>query len=183
LDQVCVFCHTPHSNQSTAILWNRTATGATFTVYSSPTMEGTVPQPASASLRCLGCHDGTVALNSILNSPGSGPGTPPTVTPTHIDTAGTRLTRLGTDLGNDHPVSFVYATHQATDSKLRAASLVDGKPVVVSGAISLPLSGTATATATLECTSCHDPHGVTGVPVFQRVANTASQLCFTCHVK
>ncbi|MFQ5797590.1 MAG: cytochrome c3 family protein [Bacteroidota bacterium] len=178
-NEVCVFCHTPHSQSATTVLWNRTASGATYTVYSSPSMEQTVPQPGSASKNCLSCHDGTVAFNSLINSPGSGVGTPPTMS----QAAMSGWDSLGTHLSNDHPVGLVYTTHQSTDSDLRAASLVNGKPVVQNGSITLPLVGTATATATLECTSCHDPHGVTSVPLFQRVANTASQMCFTCHDK
>lgn len=181
LNEVCVFCHTPHSNQATTLLWNRTASSATYTVYSSPTMEAAVPQPGGASKNCLSCHDGTVAFNSLINSPGSGAGTLPTVSPARMDTTG--FAGLGTRLSNDHPVSFVYATHQGTDGDLRAATLVSGKPAVSFGGVTLPLSGTTTTDAKLECTSCHDPHGVTGVGQFKRVANTASQMCFTCHIK
>ncbi|MDI6804067.1 MAG: cytochrome c3 family protein [Bacteroidota bacterium] len=61
-NEVCVFCHTPHSKQSSSLLWNRTASTATYTVYSSPTMEGTVPQPGGVSKNCLSCHDGTATL-------------------------------------------------------------------------------------------------------------------------
>lgn len=180
LDEVCVFCHTPHSNQATTLLWNRTASTATYTVYSSPTMQAALPQPGGASKNCLSCHDGTVAFNSLINSPGSGAGTQPTVSPARIDTTG--FAGLGTVLSNDHPVSFVYATHQGTDSGLRAASLVNNRPVVSHGGVTLPLSGTTTADAKLECTTCHDPH-LTTHGQFKRVANTASQICFTCHIK
>lgn len=132
------------------------------------------------SKNCLSCHDGTVAFNSLINSPGSGAGTQPTVSPARIDTTG--FAGLGTVLSNDHPVSFVYATHQGTDSGLRAASLVNNRPVVSHGGVTLPLSGTTTADAKLECTTCHDPH-LTTHGQFKRVANTASQICFTCHIK
>lgn len=178
--EVCVFCHTPHSQSSTTVLWNRTASAATYTVYSSPSMEQTVPVPGSASKNCLGCHDGTVAFNSLLNNPGSGVGTAPTMSANAM----TGWDSLGTNLSNDHPVGLVYATSQATDGYLRAASLVGTKVGVTNGTITLPLVGTTTANATLECTSCHDPHGAgAGTSIFLRKPNTGSQICFVCHNK
>lgn len=181
VNDVCVFCHTPHSNQATTLLWNRTASTATYKPYSSATMEQIVPQPGGASKNCLSCHDGTVAFNSIYNGPGSGSGTVPTFAGTgKIDTTG--FGGMGTNLSNDHPVSIVYSTSQATDAHLRAPSLVNNHPSVSYGGVTLPLFGTSTADATVECTSCHDPHDNSN-GTFLRVANTGSQMCFTCHNK
>lgn len=177
-NEVCVFCHTPHSNQATTVLWNRTGSSATYSVYSSPSMEAAVSQPGSASKNCLSCHDGTVAFNSLLNNPGSGVGTAPTMSAASM----TGYDSLGTNLTNDHPIGFVYSTHQATDAHLRAAAATGSKVTVAFGGVTLPLVGTTTANATLECTSCHDPHDGTNGQ-FKRVANTASQMCFTCHNK
>lgn len=177
-NEVCVFCHTPHSQSSTTVLWNRTASAATYTVYSSSSMEATVPQPGNSSKNCLSCHDGTVAFNSLLNNPGSGVGTAPTMS----KSAMSGWDSLGTVLSNDHPIGLTYATHQATDLDLRVASLSSSKPVVSFGGVTLPLDGTTTANGTVECTSCHDPHKTTNA-TFLRAANTASQLCFTCHNK
>ncbi len=175
VDELCVFCHTPHSNQSTTMLWNRTASSATYTVYTSPSMEAAGGQPGSASKNCLSCHDGTVAFNSLINSPGG-------VTPTMTSATMSGVNSLGTDLSNDHPIGFVYSTHQGTDPHLRAASASGNKVTVSNGGVTLPLVGTTTANATMECTSCHDPHdGTKGQ--FKRVANSASQMCFTCHNK
>ena len=75
--EVCVYCHTPHGAQnSNAPLWNRAlpATG-NYTPYSSTTIDvngGSIPQPDGVSLACLSCHDGTIAVDSIINAPGSG---------------------------------------------------------------------------------------------------------------
>lgn len=73
--EVCVYCHTPHgaNQQTTAPLWNRTMVSTTFTVYNNPTMLGRpITQPGVNSLVCLSCHDGTTAVDSIINIPGSG---------------------------------------------------------------------------------------------------------------
>ncbi len=180
--EVCVFCHTPHSSGNTSLLWNRTYSNATYQVYSSPTMEQAIPQPGGVSKNCLSCHDGTVALASVVNNPGSSGGIQPVFSGTGmIDTTG--FTGLGMNLTNDHPISFVYNTSQATDPDLRAATVTGNKVAVSNAGTSLTLYGTTAATATLECGTCHDPHGVSGVPTFLRASNDASALCFTCHIK
>lgn len=186
-NEVCVFCHTPHSKASTTLLWNRVASNATYTVYSSPTMEATVPQPGSVSKNCLSCHDGTVTFASIINNPSSGGGTPPEFSGTgKMDTISAAVPAgLGTNLTNDHPIGFVYSVHRSTDGKLRTETVSGSKVTVqaTSPTRILPLYGTTTGNATLECGTCHNPHGETGVPMFLRVSNSNSELCFTCHLK
>ncbi|RMG05113.1 MAG: hypothetical protein D6726_01950, partial [Nitrospirae bacterium] len=74
-DEVCVYCHTPHAALgSQTPLWNKSLNTANgFTMYSSSSMDATVPsQPSTISLLCLSCHDGVGAINSVLNAPGPG---------------------------------------------------------------------------------------------------------------
>jgi predicted CXXCH cytochrome family protein len=176
-NEVCVYCHTPHSQSATTVLWNRTASAATYTVYTSPTMEQTPGAPTTGiSANCLSCHDGTVGYNSLLNRPGSGAGT---------GTSGTLMTgwnALGTDLSNDHPVHLVYNTSDLTDADLNPATLVGTKVGVTSGGHTIPLYGTTVANAYLECGSCHDPHDNTA-GTFLRFSNSGSAVCKTCHTK
>lgn len=73
-EQVCVYCHTPHgaNPQVDAPLWNRTATGATYTTYDelgTSTLTQPVTAPGVNSLTCLSCHDGTLGIDSIINMP------------------------------------------------------------------------------------------------------------------
>lgn len=75
--EVCVYCHTPHGANTTinAPLWNRTNPGNSYQVYSlvgSQASGNPVNQPGVRSLTCLSCHDGTVAIDSVVNMPGSG---------------------------------------------------------------------------------------------------------------
>lgn len=77
-DQICVYCHTPHgaSGVVDAPLWNRTRTNATFTTYASlgsTTITQNITTPGVNSLTCLSCHDGTVAIDSIINMPNNSP--------------------------------------------------------------------------------------------------------------
>ena len=76
-NEVCVYCHTPHgANVSTsAPLWNRTMTVTTYQTYdllNTASLTQPVTQPGVSSLTCLSCHDGQVAVDSIINMPGSG---------------------------------------------------------------------------------------------------------------
>ncbi len=70
--EVCVYCHTPHGANGTidAPLWNRTNRNTTYTLYNKPLTSGQTPTPPGAnSLVCLSCHDGTVAIDSVINMP------------------------------------------------------------------------------------------------------------------
>lgn len=122
---ICVFCHTPHGANTgvTAPLWNRPAGTATYTTYQDVgggTLDGTVLAVGSVSLACLSCHDGTQAMDTVLNAPGSGGYNAAgarmagiTWSGTRVDTAtgrllGTVVSNLGTDLSNDHPIGIPY---------------------------------------------------------------------------
>lgn len=122
--EICVFCHTPHgaatSGASRPPLWNKALPAAgSYTTYSSATsstIDGNVSMANSVSLACLSCHDGSQAMDNMINAPGSG----------GYNSSGARLTGatwtgagsdglmpsgialLGTDLSNDHPVAIEY---------------------------------------------------------------------------
>ena len=129
---ICVFCHTPHSaNLAVAApLWNKQNSApvggyTTFSTASSSTIDGTVLPVGSVSLACLSCHDGTQAMDNIINAPGSGgvtngggAGGLTTFTwdavqaPPRVSAAGNMLAAsaamVGTDLTNDHPIGIQY---------------------------------------------------------------------------
>jgi len=72
---VCVYCHTPHGGNTKvdAPLWNRTVNPGNYIIYDKPrTLNRPIGAPGPASLTCLSCHDGTIAIDSVLNMPGSG---------------------------------------------------------------------------------------------------------------
>ncbi|MDZ4164842.1 MAG: cytochrome c3 family protein [Smithellaceae bacterium] len=172
-DQVCVFCHTPHFSSNTVPLWNRNNSAVTnYTLYSSATLVATPAQPGGISAACLSCHDGTVAFDSLLNKPGSGTGAPTWEFTGAGQTSGKMTgasTKLGTNLSDDHPISFAYLA----SAKLNTAT--DGK---VGG---LPLFSNK-----VECASCHNVHewGSAGTTApFLRATNAGSALCLTCHIK
>jgi predicted CXXCH cytochrome family protein len=161
--ETCVFCHAPHNGSPAGALWNRRAPGSTYTPYTSSTARGNAGQPNGASLLCLSCHDGTIALGELLNR-----ATTVAMTSTNMPVG---ATRLGTDLSDDHPVSFAYTASLAT---ARGGELVN--PATLTGKVKLDGSGQ------MQCTSCHDPHNDANGK-FLVMVNQASALCMTCHSK
>ncbi len=77
--EICIFCHTPHNSSPDFPLWNREDPGENYDLYGSPTVIATIGQPTGGSRLCLSCHDGTIAIGSLLNLPGAGIGGPGTL--------------------------------------------------------------------------------------------------------
>ena len=159
--EVCIFCHTPHGSAGVEPLWNRGIPAGPYTIYESTSLRATVGQPTGASKLCLSCHDGTIALGSVLSR----------AAPIAL-TGGDRMpagrSNLGTDLGDDHPVSFAYAgSLSGTNSEL-----------VTPGAIPPPVR--LDRNGELQCTACHEPHDNTFGNFLVR-SNESSSLCASCH--
>jgi len=118
--EVCVFCHTPHGANTgvSAPLWNKTLPTSTYQRYSdlgTATLDGTEAVVGSVSLACLSCHDGTQAMDIVINAPGSGgynaAGTEidPAAIGVMTNPVNALIPSLGTDLRDDHPISIEYA--------------------------------------------------------------------------
>jgi len=133
-EQGCIVCHD-------GPIWNHEETDQPDNggYVSSDTTGTDDPQPAEISLKCLGCHDGTLPIDAFGGA------------------AGTELLKigsgdgayLGTDLKHHHPVGIVYddapdaSSHMVPRNGLNRYGskpnelLVDGK---------------------VECVSCHNQH-------------------------
>jgi len=183
--QICIACHTPHGGNTTvtdAPLWNHAVTTATYTLYSSSTLNaGPLAQPSGVSKLCLSCHDGTVAIDSFGGATG-----------TNFVT-GTKAMGSAAQgsLANDHPIGFIYDAALVT---------LDGSLHNTTNSVTIGTGGTRTRTGTiaslllfngrLECASCHDVHntftasnGVGGGAPLLRVSKAGSAICLTCHNK
>jgi len=164
-EEICIFCHAPHNaRRDVPYLWNRFDSTANYTTYQSSTLYATVGQPTGASKLCLSCHDGTIALGALVSRPVEVP-----------FVGGLRFipegpTRLGTDLSDDHPVSFVY------DDALVALRGELASPSTLLNEVKLDASGE------MQCTACHNPHD-NPYGKFLVKPNNFADICVTCHIR
>lgn len=163
-EEICIFCHTPHrARTDIPFLWNREDSVESYTTYESSTLYALVGQPSGASKLCLSCHDGTIALGAVLSRDEE-----------IVFEGGIRFlpqdrdSYIGTDLSDDHPVSFLY------DDALAAERGDLVPPSSLTEEVQLDKD------EMLQCTSCHDPHDDT-LEKFLVETTQESALCLTCH--
>jgi len=196
--QICKFCHTPHTSQSTQLLWNHTQTaqagyswgndldGSPITMTGHGTNLPTTLR--NASKRCLGCHDGSVAIGDVSNVGTGGPGRIAVAVVAGRTDANGNLINAGVQVGvggsmaGSHPVSIPYAAQTGYNGQNSGVP-----PSLVDNAI-----GNYWMVRTTGCTS---PSGVctqaSGAPVDGAAINLIPQTpgsatnvgieCGTCH--
>jgi hypothetical protein len=208
LEEVCIFCHTPHRALTAGPLWNHTmSTRASYTVYASPTLLSPAPagnKPDGDSLLCLSCHDGDQPVGAVQNVGGL---------PTTISMTGTNLsagklvgpTGFGSNLSGHHPVSIEINSCLINDKTNLGTggcpdSNVDWK---IDSVANIALSGpdflkrtankytnggcNSTNPTGVQCSSCHDAHSSNAK--FLRTGAIGSwstgytdALCSVCHI-
>ncbi len=196
-DQICVFCHTPHSATPASTLWSRPdPSTASFPLYANDLVikgqlgapagaqnrsqykdDGSVAYPNGASRMCLSCHDGVTAIGILQDN-------------TSIAMVGGQNLVTGQaviDLSSSHPISFVYDNAVLADivsvrgATYQLPSLADD--------IDTPLDGNDR----MQCTTCHDPHEDTraetapeNLPFWRNTVIVGTTLyddvCNSCHV-
>ncbi len=167
-NEICKFCHVPHNGSSVnnAPLWSHPQSAATaYDVYYSPTLNAApVPQPSGSSKLCLSCHDNTVAVGGNV----------------FIGTIMGGYANLGTDLSNDHPISFTYDVALATaDQGLHDPATTPSGVGTSPGTINNDML----FAGKMECASCHDVHNSYNLDNLLIKDNAHSELCLTCHAK
>ena len=205
--EVCVFCHTPHGGLLVAPLWNHSMPSATgFTHYNSVTLSSYLQTELASrnvndeSLVCMACHDGSVAVDHLINEPNEIGGIEITMGFGDIDTwivpVGTQpKARIGgsvttpggnRDLSDDHPISFSYTK---VYDEYEAGTTRNGQLQSAFDAVSLGGVRFFGPDDNLECSSCHDPHvdftiaSQAAYNPFLITPNTGSALCLACHNK
>jgi len=195
--EICVFCHTPHGADSSAAvpLWNRHLdTGGSYNTYSSlgtSTLDSASAPIGSVSLACLSCHDGTQAMDVMINTPGSGTtdilGSGTLTGPNgweefnQMSQVSGEMIYLGTDLRNDHPISIQYAGALTLGDQNRAANDLDFvdavATTVASGTVVYYIETIGSDNATAK-----DKHDL---PLYNRVGGDLDTEplveCATCH--
>ncbi len=197
----CVMCHTPHSGTGDYPLWNRDQSPQTYIMYDSPSFDMDIAtQPQSPSSLCLVCHNGV--FSSLVNYPGPGSHSGEEY---DYEMNPTFWAMLGTDLTNEHPISFTYEpaadTSQDNNGFPDANECDTGRQtrlwipsVNTSRSLAYPLYGSTLDQ--FECATCHSVHDTVnytgkqlvggksvGTQVFfLRSDNSESQMCADCHI-
>lgn len=228
---VCIFCHTPHGGDLNAPLWNRPwqqiadeggtkdlrASGPTvWTHYNSVTLSAAFSGQSNRavnyeSLTCMTCHDGSIAVNRVLN-PSNVNGLPDSGVYMFIEdmtySGNLYLPQIGasrqfpanTDWGHledDHPISFSYyaAELDETTKGINGLKLASDLWTASQGAgYEGPRFYGGSAEMRVECPTCHDPHvaydtTISGSPAqskyspFLVMDNAGSAMCLACHNK
>ena len=200
--EVCSFCHTPHGSDTAANapLWNKKlqAPAGGFRRYSTlqtSTLDGGEATVGSVSLACLSCHDGTQAMDVVINKPGSGGynAAGSELDPVNIGIiTDAPIQLLGTDLSNDHPISIQYggggcSTTNAACTNLKDKDFKTPVTALINSVRQWWVDTTPGTNGTrdktdmilytrsdgplgapepfVECASCHDPHEADVRPV------------------
>ena len=168
--RVCIFCHSPHHASSVTPLWSRPTGGSVYDIYASSSLAARPGQPTGTSRLCLSCHDGTIAVGMLFGA------TQPIPMIGGITTIPVGTSNLGTDLRDDHPISFTYDHSLLLEKQ---GELTDPS-LLISKGIKLEEER-------MECSSCHDPHknpfGKFLVKSNQIPYNEETYLCAACHNK
>lgn len=215
-NDVCEECHAIHkaggansAYVNAGPLWNHVGPNGppTYTPFTSPKMTAagiSGNQPGWASLACLSCHDGILAINEIGGTAPSTPIMMSSVASFAVITKGSG----GPDLSATHPIGFSYDTVQAAnpDGFNSSATLISAtggagdagadNSQSISGLLLFNETTVGGSANMVECASCHDIHqrkGVSGTasasPLSHRdsviIGSTTSMqpLCLTCHIK
>ncbi len=186
----CVYCHIPPENESDPSNpgqlpgWNRIRpVDSDYRLYDSATMDGTVERPNDISLLCLSCHDGTMAVDRIAHRPATWSSSEEATLHMRLNASddlescgkchdgsvahNIQAAALGTNLGDDHPISMRYAGLDFNYQGFRPAESPRGFA-----------NGVRLYDGNVECASCHDVHNP-DVPMLLRT--NSETLCTTCH--
>ena len=202
-DQICIFCHTPHSATPASTLWSRPDPNTTtFPLYNSAlVISGTFSgaygssagteeisdykndgsYPSGTSRLCLSCHDGVTAIGILSDG-------------TSIAMSGAQdyvtndTTSPVIDLSTTHPISFIYDTPVLTAiNNFRTGGTGDTYQLPLNLTVLTPLDGSDK----MQCTTCHDPHEDTrndgsydSLPFWRHQGNGTSyeDVCNACHI-
>ena len=196
-NQICIYCHTPHKAQSTQFLWNHSPTANVAWNWGNDldgnalttTTTGT-PLPTtlrSGSKRCLGCHDGSVALGDVSNAADGAAGIVSGFASIVglTDAAGkltdaTHTIGVSGAMGGNHPVSIPYAG-QSGYNGIVSKAVADN---AIGGYFTVTTAGCVSTTGVCTTAPATDGRNGAAINLIPNVAGGTTNLgveCSTCH--
>ena len=203
-ERICIFCHTPH-NSASIPLWNHTLSNASYILPSTAIDQWvamlSIPQnpPDGDSRLCLSCHDGTVAIASIVNLGGAASTISMHDSGTGYLTAegvlsDTATGYIGTNLSGYHPISIEVnpalindKNTQCNNNEVSFRVCYPQLPIKLLPTDNKYGAGPFTGIG-VQCSSCHESHDNTygsflRVPYGGTLWEQDTQpLCTNCHV-
>ena len=189
VDELCVFCHTPHqasTDTTNAPLWNRTASGVlnVENLYTSGSLsDDSLPAAVSSAVDasdarlCLSCHDGSSMAAGLVVPPTTTDGEAIAFEGTNTISGRGKIAGADTNaLKDDHPIGMNYAAILAGDKK--DGFNADIAPLRLFSFT--PVEGDAQQV--MWCASCHSVHD-NQHGSFLAMSNAQSALCLKCHKK
>jgi predicted CXXCH cytochrome family protein len=178
-------------------LWNHSLTQTVFTPYKNGpdqpltgpkhaqstdsllVAQGTFDKIGAASLLCLSCHDGSIAVNEYGHDPQSY---------RSQSSGGVSIAaeyNIGKDgyLANHHPIGFLYDVVASLDPEIYDSNTAVFDQTYDGGSNQIPVANLLWG-GKMECATCHAVHnkGNTGEKLLY-VSDKNSNLCFSCHNK
>lgn len=188
-NKLCEHCHAPHNALVAVPLWNRINPSG-FKLYTASSTLSDAAKSAtlisgSISLQCLSCHASVKGQAASAAAPYSLLASNSNLTDLKVAGIYTGTWQDGgfsTNLTDDHPIGFNYATAETTRVANGGTVLVDMATAVTNGA---KFFNSAAGQNQMECSSCHKVHdkgdAAAGTYPFLRKANVGSALCRACH--
>lgn len=210
-DQICIFCHTPHSASNSGALWNRpdpNGPSSGFELYAQPlAIKGdTIPPPDGTGLAPLA---GAQSRSQYSTDSGINPDGYPNgasrlclschdgATAVGILNDGTSIAMAGgidylsgnsvIDLSTSHPVSFVYDDAVYADViRVRGVGTYKLPAPEVGGVDADGVDTPLDNKQRMQCTTCHDPHYDSSLadgslPPFWRQTNSSTAYEDVCN--
>ena len=163
----CSTCHVSGNRVGQKPAWSSDGSESQYSLYGASGSHGKDTTPAAYTMVCLSCHDGTLPSASAFSISGADRGGEWQLGLFRIDAFSSSASGFG---DAEHPVSVKYEPKSGNDLR----------PAIGGKVGPLPLFGPNHDT--VECATCHDPHG-SPYPASLRMPNNRSALCLTCHRK
>lgn len=191
----CVYCHiTPEQDGALTVAdqiegWNRIRPASEgYRLYESSTFKSKAQIPNDITMLCLSCHDGTMAVDRIVNTPRAWKSGDEMTMHMRLNASGDLNScglchdsftaygigdkHIGTDMRRNHPVSIRYpgldvGVNSSIEMKFRT-------PVNEEGFA----NGVRLFNGFVECASCHDVHNPSN---YKLLRTNGEKLCVTCH--